>query len=66
MRRTALHGICLTSGRHTPGSVWAAECPLLNADKRRARSEKAAQTRWKRRGQGVERVDARRALEGSS
>src|SRR5262245_31568873 len=40
------HGICALDGQHPPGSRYAAECPVLNAGKRTARSRKAAATRW--------------------
>jgi hypothetical protein len=40
---------CLVSGKHAPGSEWAKECPLLNAEKRIARAMKSAATRRARR-----------------
>jgi hypothetical protein len=41
---------CLTSGKHTPGSPWEAECPVRpeRASRRSERSRKANATRARR------------------
>jgi len=48
--RSVTHGTCALDGKHPPGSVYAKECPVLNAAERSARSQRAAATRWKGRG----------------
>jgi hypothetical protein len=36
--RSSTHGTCALDGQHTPGSKWAAECPVLRRQHRGAKS----------------------------
>jgi hypothetical protein len=40
--RTILHGTCLLAGQHPPGSRYAAECPVVRAQKRGAKPRNRA------------------------
>lgn len=51
------YGRCLVQGQHAVGSEAWRECPERHRAQRAARSKKAAQTRWGRRGRGGEHPD---------
>jgi hypothetical protein len=51
---SVLWGTCLMHGRHTPGSIYAKECPL-NPEKKQKKSDarkRGWMTRRARKGQG--------------
>jgi hypothetical protein len=43
--RNLLHGTCLVNGQHSPGSPYAAECPVHKRAARSASRRKAWETR---------------------
>jgi hypothetical protein len=43
--RSLLHGTCLLGGQHSPGSLYAAECPVHKRAARSASRRKGWETR---------------------